>query len=85
MFIKTWAEQKASLPNDQINRKIWDILLDCPRFPELQLNGEHVSLSTFCSILQVSDSRVTRLRKAMLEGWSAPPEDQRKTPRSIDH
>ena len=79
MFIRSWAEQCPSWSKAERDRRIWDILLNCPTYPcpgisnlpklQLQLGGEAVTIDTFSSILKVSKYKVRRLLKK-LEGRS---------------
>lgn len=82
LFIKLWSERRLGWSNDEVNQRLWEILLACPQGHgtqqlDLHLGTERVTLQTFCSVLGISRSRVRRLLDALLEGQAVPCEDLR--------
>ena len=62
-----WSQRRQGWSNNELNQKLWDLMLACPRGRGaralgLHVFGERVTLHTSCEVLGVGPRRVHRLK-----------------------
>ena len=74
---KLWGQRRQAWSNNELNTRLWEMLLACPRGRGTQELDLHVwcvrgTLTTLCEVVGVSRDRARQLRKAVLAGEAMP-------------